>query len=186
MPVQNALIDPTALGPWPELVVAAAAIIGVALLYLLYSRAVRMDERLKDLEGLARLEESLGELKEGASGVDLERVEHLLEDLRDANRRIGRQLIDLTEQSVTEPDPHEPNRPVGPLLGERITNRLIVLGCERIELLIGAGDLERIAAEGGEVGFEARRDGAMAKGRVEVSDGRLVNVDISTSHQMFP
>lgn len=186
MPVQNALIDPTALGPWPELVVAAAALAGVALLYLLYRRAVRMDERLKDLEGLARLEESLAVLKEGASGVDLERVEHLLEDLRDTNRRIGRQLIDLTEQSVTEPDPHEPNRPVGPLLGERITNRLIVLGCERIELLVGAGDLERIAADGGEVGFEARRDGAMAKGRVEVSDGRLVNVDISTSHQMFP
>ena len=186
MPVQNALIDPTALGPWPELVVAAAALAGVLLLYLLYSRAVRMDARLKDLEGLARLEETLGELKDGANGVDLERVEHLLEDLRDTNRRIGRQLIDLTEQSVSEPDPNETRRPVGPLLGERITNRLIVLGCERIELLVGAGDLERIAAEGGEVGFEARRDGAMAKGRVEVSDGRLVNVDISTSHQMFP
>ena len=112
MPVQNALIDPTALGPWPELVVAAAALAGVVLLYLLYSRAVRMDARLKDLEGLARLEETLGELKDGANGVDLERVEHLLEDLRDTNRRIGRQLIDLTEQSVTEPDPHEPNRPV--------------------------------------------------------------------------
>ena len=184
--MQNALIDTAALGPWPELIMTAAALAGVALLYLLYGRIVRMDERLKELEGLARLEESLKELREGAQGVDLERVEHLLEDLRDANRRIGRQLIDLNEQRVSEAPREEGARPAGPLLAERITNRLIVLGCERIELLVGAGDLERVAAEGGEVGFEARRDGAMAKGRVEVADGRLVNVDISTSHQMFP
>ena len=72
------------------------------------------------------------------------------------------------------------------MLAERITNRLIVLGCERIELLVGAGDLERMAAEGGEVAFEARRDGAAAKGRVQIADGRLVDVQVSTSHQMFP
>jgi len=184
--VQNSLIDLSAVGPWADLIAAAAAIAGVALLYLLYTRIARVDERLKDLEGLARLEETLKGLKDGATGVDLERVEHLLEDLRDANRRVGRQLIDLTEQTVSESVSQETSRPVGPLLGERITNRLIVLGCERIELLVGSGDLERIAAEGGEVGFEARRDGALAKGRVEVADGRLVNVDISTSHQMFP
>ena len=184
--MQNALIDITALGLWLDLLFVAAAIAGVSLLYLLNSRTAQLEERLKGLESLSGLETSLKELKEGQEGVDLERVEHLLEDLRDANRRTGRQLIDLVEQRASEAAIVESGRPAGPLLGERIMNRLLVLGCERIELLVGAGDLERIAAEGGEVGFEARRDGAMAKGRVEVADGRLVNVDISTSHQMFP
>jgi len=184
--VLNAPIDISAAGPWAELATALFAAVGVWVLFLLYRRSESLDARLKELEGLGRLEASLSSLKEGMDSVDLERLEHLVEDLRDTNRRIGRQLLELTERTVAEEAPQEANRPVGAMLGERITNRLIVLGCERIELLVGAGDLERIAAEGGEVGFEARRDGAMAKGRVEVADGRLVNVDISTSHQMFP
>ena len=182
----TALIDINEAGPWFLLSLAGLAAAGVILLFTLVKRLREISGRLEQLEGIEGLERSLSGLKEVGDSVDLERLEHLVEDLRDTNRRIGRQLVDLTEQSVTEPDLQESSRPVGPLLGERITNRLIVLGCERIELLVGAGDLERIAAEGGEVGFEARRDGAMAKGRVEVADGRLVNVDISTSHQMFP
>ncbi len=182
----TALIDLSAASPWAELATALFAAVGVGLLYYLYRRSESLEDRLKDLEGLGRLESSLDSLKEGMDAVDLERLEHLVEDLRDTNRRIGRQLLELTERTVSEEPPQETSRPVGAMLGERITNRLIVLGCERIELLVGAGDLEHIAAEGGEVGFEARRDGALAKGRVEVADGRLTNVDISTSHQMFP
>ena len=184
--MQTLLIDISAAGPWVELATAVLAGVGVGVLVLLYRRSERMEARLGELEALGRLEESVGGLREGMESVDLERLEHLVEDLRDTNRRIGRQLLELTEQRLVEEEPRESARPVGAMLGERITNRLIVLGCERIELLVGAGDLERIAAEGGEVGFEARRDGAVAKGRVSVADGRLVNVDVSTSHQMFP
>ena len=64
--------------------------------------------------------------------------------------------------------------------------RLRGWGWGGIELGGGGGNLERIGAGGGGGGFEARRDGAVAKGRVSVADGRLVNVDVSTSHQMFP
>jgi len=184
--VLTALIDISEAGHWVLLSIAILAAAGVVILFTLAKRLREISERLEQLDRLEGLERSLSGLKEVGEAVDLERLEHLVEDLRDTNRRIGRQLVDLTEQSVTEQDLQETSRPVGPLLGERITNRLIVLGCERIELLVGAGDLEHIAAEGGEVAFEARRDGAMAKGRVEVADGRLVNVDISTSHQMFP
>jgi len=179
-------MDISAAGPWAELATALLAAVGVGLLYFLHRRGERLEKRLEELEGLGRLESSLSSLKEGMDSVDLERLEHLVEDLRDTNRRIGRQLLELTERSISEEAPPATDRPVGAMLGERITNRLIVLGCERIELLVGAGDLERIAAEGGEVSFEARRDGALAKGRVEVAEGRLVDVDISTSHQMFP
>jgi hypothetical protein len=186
--MQTLLIDVSALGPWAELVTAALAGVGIVVLIMLYKRSERLEARLGVLDALDRLEGSVEALKEGLGGVDLERLEHLVEDLRDTNRRIGRQLVELAERSVEmEPESLERvQRPVGAMLGERITNRLIFLGCERIELLVGAGDLERIAAEGGDVGFEARRDGAVAKGQVSIADGRLVDVDISTSHQMFP
>ena len=182
----TALIDISAAGPWAELATAILAAAGVLFLFRLSNRLDGVSGRLKQLEGLERIEGSISALKEVADTVDLERLEHLVEDLRDTNRRIGRQLVDLTEGSVTEQSTSSQERPVGPMLAERITNRLIVLGCERIELLVGAGDLERMAAEGGEVAFEARRDGAAAKGRVQIADGRLVDVQVSTSHQMFP
>ena len=182
----TSLIDISEAGPWVLLSIAILVAAGVITLISLAKRLREISERLEQLDGLEGLERSLSGLKEVADSVDLERLEHLVEDLRDTNRRIGRQLVDLTEGSVAEPSAGAQERPVGPMLAERITNRLIVLGCERIELLVGAGDLERVAAEGGEVGFEARRDGAAAKGRVQIADGRLVDVQVSTSHQMFP
>lgn len=184
--MHTALINISEAGPWLSLSIAILAAAGVITLVFLSKRLGEISERLKQLERLERLEGSLSGLKEVADSVDLERLEHLVEDLRDTNRRLGRQLLDLTEGSASEQPDNSKERPVGPMLAERITNRLIVLGCERIELLVGAGDLERVAAEGGEVAFEARRDGAAAKGRVQVADGRLIDVQVSTSHQMFP
>ena len=113
--MHTALIDINEAGPWLLLSIAILVAAGMITLVLLLKRLAEISDRLKQLEGLERLDASLGALKGVADTVDLERLEHLVEDLRDTNRRIGRQLVDLTEGSVSEQSESSSDRPVGPM-----------------------------------------------------------------------
>ena len=73
-----------------------------------------------------------------------------------------------------------------PALGERIVNRLMALGYERIELVTPHAELEAIAGGGGEVLVEARREGVPCKGRVRVRAGRIEAVQLQPAFGVFP
>jgi hypothetical protein len=75
-------------------------------------------------------------------------------------------------------------------LGERVVNRLLALGYERVRLITSPEDLAALAAEprggNGEITVEARRDGALCKGRVLLRSGALTEVEIRPSYSVFP
>jgi hypothetical protein len=107
-----------------------------------------------------------------------------LSELRDSQKRLNERLLFLAEERGRPGEvAAETTQPVP--LGERITNRLLAMGFEGIQLLGGPEALEDCAAEA-DVVVEARRGGAFCKGRVRVRDGVIAQVDLRTAHSMFP
>lgn len=160
-------------------VTAVAAWLVIARLRAIEGRLERLD-RLDDLQrGVARFLEERGEL-------DLKRVEHALYDIRDAHKRLEDRLLAVIEQRGGAGSAALMSAPTGSSLAERVVTRLLALGYERVQLVSNEGDLARMAAEGGEVLVEARRDGAPCKGRVRVKQGAIVDVAIQSAYSAFP
>jgi hypothetical protein len=143
-----------------------------------------LDERLEVLEAIEPVGEDLERVAAVAESLDLGRLEHLLSELRDSQKRLNERLLFLAEERGRPGEvAAETTQPVP--LGERITNRLLAMGFEGIQLLGGPEALEDCAAEA-DVVVEARRGGAFCKGRVRVRDGVIAQVDLRTAHSMFP
>ena len=98
--------------------------------------------------------------------------------LNDAERIICSPNGDTSHGSY---DPELTNR----VLAERVTDRLLALGYDRIEFITAPEELELDGGEG-EVRIEARRGGAPHKGRVTVRDGKIVDVQLRSSYEIFP
>ncbi|MDP6540363.1 MAG: hypothetical protein QF903_11850 [Planctomycetota bacterium] len=166
---------------------AALLILGIvacALLAVILWRLRLVGERLEALEALDPLGEDLERLAETAESLDLGRLEHLVSELRDSQKRLNDRLALMAEERGRSGDAAAaPAQPVP--LGERITNRLLAMDYEGIQLLPGPEGLAEDAAEA-DVLVEARRGGAFCKGRVRVRDGVIAEVDLRTAHSMFP
>ena len=178
------------LGAFELLMLALAAGI-FACLVLLLGRAKALDEPLDRLKALDEIPVGLRSVVESTSQIDLQRLEHLLIDLRDAQKRLREQLMQLAEMprevvTVESNGPTERPKPPSVPLAERVTNRLLALGFERIQILSSAEDLEAIAGGDGEVLVEARRDGATCKGRVTIQKGAIAETSVRSNHDMFP
>jgi hypothetical protein len=166
---------------------AALLILGVvacAFLALILWRLRLVTERLEAVEALEALSEDLERIVEVSEGLDLGRLEHLLGELRDSQKRLNERILSLAEErgrsgeSAVDPAQAVP-------LAERITNRLLAMGYEGIQLLPPPEGLADGALEA-DVLVEARRGGAFCKGRVRVRDGVIAEVDLRTAHSMFP
>jgi hypothetical protein len=97
-------------------------------------------------------------------------VEELLSRLEEFRAGAGASLLPAAPQA----------------LNERVLNRLLALGYERIEIVTPNEALEEFAQGSGDVLVEARRDGVLCKGRVRVRSGRIESVQLQPAFPVFP
>lgn len=174
----------------------ALALLGgvLACLVLLIGRARTLEDRLERLDALDEIPKGLRTLIESTKELDLRRLEHLLLDLRNEQKRLREQLMQVVEsprvgavESATNAaEGAQRPAPVAAPLSERVVNRLLALGFERIHLITTADELEELSGGDGDVVIEARRDGAICKGRVKIHAGAISEVDVRSNHDMFP
>lgn len=184
---ESGLQDPLLLVGVALLVIAGAV---AALLHRLHRSVQRLSEELAPLRRLESVEGALNKLVAGGDDLELRRLEHVLIDIRDGQRRLEERLLGTVE-SLAKRDLLQPQAPPtegtrGAHLAERITSRLLSLGFERIELLTPFDDLEGLAQGEAEVLVEARRGAAQHKGRVILRDGGIVDVRMRDTYEAFP
>jgi hypothetical protein len=163
--------------------VAAAAAAWAAV-----RRLDRLRRELGTLESLQELQRSVAGWLAERDDLDLRRIEHLLIDLRDGSKRVEELLLRVHADNAAT---GEALVPLGAVagergLGERVVNRLLALGYERIELVTPHQELEAIGRGDGEVRVEARREGVLCKGRVRVRAGRIDSVQLQQAFSIFP
>ena len=110
----------------------------------------------------------------------------LVTDISDRKRSEER-IAQALEAREHEPSVEAaPGAPAPARLPERVINRLVALGYERIELLTPAAEFEALVEGEGEIRVEARRSGATYKGRVLVNQGAIVEVALRPPYEIFP
>lgn len=147
--------------------------------------------KLDSLKGLDDIQGALTKMREDRDDLDLRRLEHVLVDIRDGNKRLEEKLsLTLEHAAAEKQNATESMRPpnLQPGLGERIVNRLLALGYSGVQIVTEAEQLTKLGSEAGsgEVIIEARRDGAHFKGRVLMQDGIIADVAIKPAYDMFP
>jgi len=185
---------------WIGVALLFAVIVGFSLLYALLSRTRLELEALSRLEGIENIEEKVGKIVEHHGLLDLRRLEHVLIDIRDGQRRSEERLLSLVE-SLNQTQENLANAATigtsgGPplnavhisskALSERIVSRLLALGFERVEVLASLDELDELLEQDGEVRVEARRTGALHKGRVFIRDGSIADVQLRAAYEVFP
>lgn len=189
--------------PWIGLATVVAVGAGVHLLSRLLRRVRALERSLVKLELLERMDTSLARLLDEPSApdveVDLRPVEDALRLLGEEQRRHTDrvvQALDAVREAAARSLAAEPPEPPAPVVVEsrvlpeslvdRVVDRLLALGYERVEFVTPAEQLESVFQRGGEVRVEARRDGAPHKGRVVVREGRIDDVHLRSSYETFP
>jgi hypothetical protein len=191
MPLQTAEPGLTALPAWWW---EAVLWLGVALLFSAGAAALaawsgvrrleHLRAELRALASLPELQRMLARALDQRDDLDLRRIEHLLIDLRDGSKRVEELLLRSEERRARGADTLVPQVP--PALSERVVNRLVALGYERIELVTPAVELEAMTHGSGDVLVEARREGVLCKGRVRVRGGRIEAVQLQPAFPIFP
>ncbi len=172
------------------ILLAALAVVA----WFAYTTAREVVELRRSLAPLGRLEaveQLLGRMAERESTPELRRVEHVLVDIRDGQRRFEERIVRLTESmgqasgAVVQPQSGGAAA-LGSSLTERVVTRLLAMGFERIEVL-SSGEEQAALMEGeGEMLVEARRAGSPHKGRVRIEHGAIVDVQLRSAYQAFP
>lgn len=177
---------------WPEAVLwiggAALCLLagGLFAWFGLWRRLEALEERLAPLAKLAELERTLTASLAGRDALDLRRIEHLLIDLRDGTRRVEEQFLRSAELRAAPPAESGLVAVAPSSVAERIQNRLFALGYERVELIAPTHEIEALAQGEGDVLVEARREGALCKGRVRLRAGRIEAVQLAPAYPIFP
>ena len=116
-------------------------------------------------------------------------------DQREALTRLEDALLTTVEQSIaqraSEARSISPSREQAPKeradeLSERIVNRLLAMGYERVHLAVQKGELESLDLSQGEIPIEAQKLGVLYKGRIVLTEGRITDVDLEPPYAMFP
>jgi hypothetical protein len=175
---------------WPDAVLwlGLALFLGVAAAaagaWALVLRLERLQGELARLAKLEEIERQLARWLGERDDLDLRRLEHLLVDLRDGSKRVEELLLRAGELRSESSSALVPL--AAPNLGERVVNRLVALGYERVELVTPHQELESFAGGAGDVLVEARRDGVLCKGRVRIRAGRIDAVQLQPAFSAFP
>jgi hypothetical protein len=149
-------------------------------IWLQRQRLCELSERLALLDKLEGVERAVSALAAARGDLDLRRLEHVLVDLRDGQRRFEDALLRAIEH------PRASGGAQAPGLSDAIVNRLLSLGYERVQLAAPAEQLARLETGDGDVLVEARRSGVAHKGRVLVRAGRIHAVEIQPPFAAFP
>jgi hypothetical protein len=179
----------SALAPWLLACLVGLAAYGVFLLARLSrsgeeQRAIARNQQLL----LGELRDRLARMEQERASVDLRRIEHLLIDARDGQVRLEDALL----RSVQRHSPGAVEGPARPTasaaeeLLERVHNRLLAMGYERVQVVSGREQLETLAGGRGEVLVEARRGGVIHKGKLSVVEGRILDVAMQPPYALFP
>lgn len=166
------------------------------LLWTLVNRQRALDEVVTRLAKLEEIRAQVARLAESSGGLDPRRLEHVLIDIRDGQKRLEERLIQFAEAAgeaaatpeVAPSTGAEGERRSSVGLAERITNRLLAMGYERIQLVTSLEELQEMLdrGEASDVLVEARKAGATCKGRVTIEGGRIAGVELKSAHAMFP
>ena len=192
--------------PWLGVLLLLGVGACVACLWILVQRSRPLETLGERLDALEELRRSLARLVEQRADLDLRRIEHVLIELRDAQRRLEDVLLRAAQSARAPSDPAAPagGGPAGgSALAERVVNRLLAMGYERVQIVTSSEELERLAAGpraagngsapndgpprgSGEIAVEARRGGVLCKGRVQVRAGALLEVELLPAYSAFP
>ncbi|MCB9915425.1 MAG: hypothetical protein H6828_09785 [Planctomycetes bacterium] len=166
------------------------------LLWTLVNRQRGLEDVTSRLDRLEEIRAQVAKLAARGGDLDLRRLEHVLIDIRDGQKRLEERLLQLAEAAQSSassgaPTPTaagEGERKSAVTLGERVTNRLLAMGYERIQLVTSHDELQGVLDAGGsgDVLVEARRAGATCKGRVTLRNGGIAGVELKSTHAMFP
>ncbi len=158
----------------------------IAIVALLL-RLSALEKRLGPLAALGEIDAKLKAMSGSQANLELRRLEHLLVDIRDGHKRVDQRLAQVLENREREPASESDGQTPGPTrLADRIINRLLSQGYERIEILTPAKEFEQMLNGEGEVRVEARRGGAAYKGRVKVRAGLILEVQLRAPFEIFP
>jgi hypothetical protein len=178
-----------------SLVTLAAALVvllaaSAVALWLLVVRLRRMDSKIAHLERLEGIQGALGKMQEEHGGLDLRRLEHVLIDIREGQKRVEDRMLAVMERSMgagRNPGAIEPvTAGSADALADRIVTRLLALGYERVQLVTPSEKIGEMVGGDGEVTVEARREGAACKGRIVVRRGAIVDVQLQSAYPAFP
>lgn len=180
----------TWLGP-ALLLIAIVILLGLVRISSLLAKQLRAQSKLDSLSSLDEINAALVKMRDDRDDLDMRRLEHVLVDIRDGNKRLEEKLTRTLEHAAAEMQTRaETQRPANmlPGLGERVVNRLLALGYGQVQIVSTTDELAELGKEGGngEVIIEARRDGAHFKGRVMLQDGVIADVAITPAYGMFP
>jgi hypothetical protein len=182
---------------WLVALGAGLAAAGAVAAWLILGRLKRAEAAVERLTRLDEIGAHVKALSEREDDLDLRRLEHVLIDIRDGQRRVEDRMLALVEARAGEsltgdraPTSTSAMQPAGAAAGaaltDRIVTRLLALGYERITFVTASADIARIASEAGAITVEARRDGAACKGRVIVAEGRIEDLQIQSAYSTFP
>jgi len=193
MPTQSVDAVPAwlaAAAPWLLIVLALCALGALAGVWVAVARLRAIEALGRRLDALEEIRHALARLVADRGDLDLRRVEHVLLELRDGQKRLEDALLARLQAPRAMGGPEAAPASSPSSLSERVTNRLLALGYERVRLVTRLDELERLgaaAAEGsGEIVVEARRDGVLCKGRVLLRGGALTDVEIQPAYKLFP
>lgn len=168
---------------------AGAATAGV---WTIVARIRQLHEDGRRLEVLEEIDVKLGKLVAERDDLDLRRIEHVLLDVRDTQKRLEDAILRTLEAgraaAAEAPDTALviPAAPAPHALAERVTNRLLAMGYERVQIITRTEKLAELASRDGEVTVEARRGGVLHKGRVLMRGGRLGEAELHPAYSIFP
>jgi hypothetical protein len=178
----------TTVLPWLGVIAVLLCAAGVVLLGALLTRLRAAEASLAPLATLESLKRSLDRIVEERDDLDLRRLEHVLIDIRDTQKRVEDGIVATLEArqqvALASGGPAASTSPVE--LADRVVTRLLALGYERVLLVTPHDELAKFAQGDGEVVVEARRDGSICKGRVLVRDGRITELQIQPAYSAFP
>ena len=168
-------------------VLIAAAAAGV---WLLVVRLKRLESKTAGLGRLESIATALDRMQEERGGLDLRRIEHVLIDIRDGQKRVEDRMLGVLERSAGAKRGGSALEPVAAgsaeALTDRIVTRLLALGYERVQLVTPSEKIGEMVTGDGEVTVEARREGAACKGRIVVRRGAIVDVQLQSAYTAFP
>lgn len=175
--------------PWIALLALAVAVAGVFGVWTIVARPERIEALSKRFDALDEIRAELKVFAKERSDLDLRRIEHVLIELRDGQRRLEDSILRATQAALKPapgaaanagPAPHD--------AAERLIARVLAQGYERVLLVQPREELERLLASEGahEVLVEARRNGVLCKGRVLLRDGAVTDVELTPAYTLFP
>jgi len=177
---------PGDLLPWIAGASLVALMVIIWQLWRMNTLLAEQAEQLDALQGLEEMAESLETMAERSDELGRRRLEHVLIDIRDGQKR-------FEERWLAQADKHGGASSAMPgidsgatSLSERITNRLLAMGFERIEVLSPMEEVEAIGDGDGEVRVEARRGGMAHKGQVLLREGSIADVRLRDGYDAFP